>query len=95
MASKTLGNVDPTSEERAKMIAVLEGLRKRLNKRGSDFAAPRFNEPDGTVELRWASGGREWVVAWISNGVGRQLLVWRHPTYREDRDDAYLHEARK
>jgi hypothetical protein len=92
---KSLGNVDPTVAERKRMLAALEGLRKRLNEHGNDFGPATFNTEEGTGELRWAGdGGRPWVTAWISEvGAKRSLLIWRHPSYRYRRDDQYLYDA--
>jgi hypothetical protein len=94
--SKTLGNAEPTDAERQRMIVVLDGLRERLfNARGSRFHPAAFNEDDGTVELRHVDGGRALISAWIhGEGSSRALLVWRHPTYRYEQDDAYLHAAK-
>jgi hypothetical protein len=99
--SKTLGNVEPTEDERERMLAILNGLRDRFRARGelcvSDsefgFAPAAFNVAFGTAELRWNSGSRAWISAWIS-GPHRALLVWRHPSYRFGQDDQYLHDAR-
>jgi hypothetical protein len=93
--SKTLGNAEPTEAERERMLAVLNGLSSRIGARENyeTFAPATFNEADGTAELRWATGSRVWVSAWIQPGPGRALLVWRHPSYRYSRDDQYLYDA--
>lgn len=95
MTMKSLGNAVPTADERQKMFEVLEGLRQRLNARGSTFGPPTYIEADDTVELRWEEGGRAWVTAWVYDSFkSRTLMVWRHPSYRYNSDEQYLYEAR-
>lgn len=92
MTQKGLGNVEPTDAERARMLAVLDGLRQRI-KGGASFAPAVFNEKTHTAELRWEGGSREWIVAWIDGlSGGRLLCVWRHPTYRFERDNNWISE---
>lgn len=88
--SPTLGNLSPTETEKRHMLAVLDGLRERLNEHDS-FGPATLNK-EGVAELRWTIGGSAWVSAWIG-GTSRSLHVWRHPSYRFERDAQYLHDA--
>lgn len=94
MARMSLGNVDPTSEEVAKMIEVMNVLSGLLKEKGHTTREPKFNQEDGTVEM--FGGGR--AVAWIDQlhpKRPRHMGFWRHPVWRYESHDNALVEARR